>query len=73
MGHEIIKPEWTFEELQNAQRLHDRQRYSREEIDEMFGLYNRIFNTKKQPTGCGKCIVNVLESLRRKYDELNKG
>jgi hypothetical protein len=68
MGHEIVKPVWDFEELESIQLLNDRQRYSSEDIDRIFDLYNRVNDTHKKPTGCGKCIVNALESLRRRYD-----
>lgn len=59
---------WTFEELQNAQRLMGRARFTGEDIQEIFSLYNRINNTNKKPTGCGKCVINALNNLQRNYD-----
>lgn len=59
--------DWTYDELVNVQRLMERYKYTREEIDEIFSLYNRINKTNKQPTGCGKCVVNALNNLRYTY------
>ena len=68
-----MEQEWSFEELEAIQSLMERARYSHEQRLMVYDLYNRIFNVKKHPTSCGKCMVNTLNALRRKYeDERNK-
>lgn len=69
METRVIVPTWEYEELEDIVLLNDRQRYSSEDIDRIFNLYNRVFNTHKRPTGCGKCIVNTLSALNRKLDD----
>ena len=63
---------WTFEELEHAQRLMGRQRFSQQELDEIFNLYNRINKTTKRATSCGKCVVNVLQNLERHYGRIKQ-
>ena len=70
-GNQQVK--WTFEELENIQSLMERQRYSHADRLQIYDLYNRIFNTQKHPTSCGKCVVNTLNGLRTTYrNELEK-
>jgi len=63
---------WTFEELEAAQRFMGRGIFQPQEIDEMFNLYNRINGTTKRPTGCGKCVINVLKNLQNRYEGLTR-
>lgn len=60
---------WTFEELEDIQRLMERSRYSHADRLLVYDLYNRIFKIKKSPSSCGKCMVNTLNALRRKYED----
>ena len=64
-----MEQEWSFEELEAIQSLMERARYSHAERLMVYDLYNRIFRVKKSPTSCGKCMVNTLNALRRKYED----
>lgn len=65
----MTEQNWTYEELEDIQSLMERSRYSHEQLLKIYDLYNRIFNENKSPTSCGKCNVNKLNSLKRKYEE----
>lgn len=68
-----MEQNWSFEELEAIQSLMGRQRISHADRERIYDLYNRIFKVKKQPSTCGKCVVNTLNGLQRKYeDERNK-
>lgn len=60
---------WSFEELEDIQTLMDRRSYSHADLLKIYDLYNRIFNTNKSVSSCGKCNVNKLRALKRKYEE----
>jgi len=64
-----MEQEWSFEELEAIQSLMHRQRYGHADTLKAYDLYNRIFNTQKHPTSCGKCVITILNGLRHKYDE----
>jgi hypothetical protein len=39
--------------------------YSSIEQDQLYALFNRIFNQKKQPNGCSACLRATLTSLKK--------
>jgi len=65
----MTEQRWTFEELEEIQTLMEKRGYSHAQLVKIYDLYNRIFNENKSPTSCGKCNINKLNSLRRKYEE----
>ena len=42
---------------------------SREDNQELYRVYNRVFNTKKVSTTCGSCVKSVINELKKIYDE----
>ena len=64
-----MEQNWSYDELEAIQTLMERYRYSHAELERIYDLYNRIFNTRKSPTSCGKCNANKLQALKRKYEE----
>lgn len=64
-----MEQNWTYDELEGIQTLMERSRYSHADLQKIYDLYNRVFNTNKSITSCGKCNANKLKSLRRKYEE----
>lgn len=61
----------TIEEWNRVIPMLDKYRLQREEIDYIYGFYNRVFKTKKTP-GCGKCFVNIAKHLKNRWHEMNK-
>lgn len=62
----------TKEEWERIITMIDRYGLSRQEIDYVYGFYNREFKDKRSP-GCGKCFVNICRNLKRKWERLNQG
>ena len=60
---------YTKQEFDYFISISNNYRFTQEETDFIYNLYNRVFKEKKQP-GCGKCFVNVIKSLKKKYDGL---
>lgn len=65
----MMEEKWTYKELEEIQTLMERSRYSHADWLRVYDLYNRIFNTNKSVSSCGKCNISKLKSLRRKYEE----
>jgi hypothetical protein len=42
---------------------------SRDEINYIYGFYNRELKQKKSP-GCGKCFYNICKNLEKRYKTL---
>ena len=42
------------------------------EQEELRKIYNRVFNKKSQPTGCGSCVRDMVDRLRQVYYEYEK-
>ena len=59
----------TREEWDNIMILIKKYGLSREEIDYIYGFYNRELKQKKSP-GCGKCFYNICKSLEKRYQHL---
>lgn len=62
----------TKDEWERVMKMIDRYGLSRQEIDYIYGFYNREFKENKSP-GCGKCFVNITRNLKRKWERLNQG
>ena len=45
---------------------------SRDEINYIYGFYNRELKQNKKP-GCGKCFYNICKSLEKRYTALING
>ncbi len=46
-----------------------KQRIEVKERRELIKIYNRIFNKNQKDTSCGSCVRNVVNSLKRIYNE----
>jgi ribonucleotide reductase alpha subunit len=62
----------TREEWDKVMILIKKYGLSRDEINYIYGFYNRELKQKKSP-GCGKCFVNVCKNLEKRYTSLLKG
>jgi hypothetical protein len=63
----------TREEWDNVIKLIKKYGLSREEINYIYGFYNRELKQKKTP-GCGKCFYNICKNLEKRYSTLlNEG
>lgn len=67
-----MEQNWTYEELEDIQSLMDRSGYNHSQRVRIYDLYNRIYNTNKSPTSCGKCLIGKLKGIRLKYEEERK-
>lgn len=67
-----MEEKWNYNELVDIQSLMEKTMYSHEQKLKIYDLFNRINNTNKQPTSCGKCVVSVLNGLRHTYNEERK-
>ena len=68
----MTEQQWTFEELEDIQSLMEKRGYSHDQLIKIYDLYNRVFNTRQSVSSCGKCNINKLNALRRKYEEERK-
>lgn len=59
----------TRTEWDNVMKLIKKYGLSREEIDYIYGFYNRELKQNKRP-GCGKCFVNLCKNLEKRYKAL---
>jgi hypothetical protein len=59
----------TREEWDNVIKLIKKYGLSREEINYIYGFYNRELKQKKTP-GCGKCFYNICKNLEKRYSAL---
>lgn len=59
----------TRKEWDNIMQLIRKYGLSREEINYIYGFYNREFKEKKSP-GCGKCFYNLCKNLEKRYSSL---
>lgn len=62
----------TREEWERIIGMIDRHNLTRQEVDYVYGFYNREFKDKRRP-GCGKCFVNIGRNLKRKWERLKQG
>jgi hypothetical protein len=44
---------------------HQNRAYSSVEQDKLYALFNKIYNQKKTPNGCGSCLRSTLTSLKK--------
>lgn len=59
----------TRTEWNNVMKLIKKYGLSREEMNYIYGFYNREFKEKKSP-GCGKCFYNLCKNLEKRYANL---
>lgn len=59
----------TLKEWDTIIPMLDRYNLTRQEIQYIYGFYNREFKEKKVP-GCGKCFVNIARNLKNRYKRL---
>jgi flagellar motility protein MotE (MotC chaperone) len=63
----------TREEWDKVMLLIKKYGLSRDEINYIYGFYNRELKEKKSP-GCGKCFYNLCKNLEKRYKTLiNEG
>ncbi len=66
---EVQLPKFTREEMDKAITMIDRYSLTRQEVEWLTNLNNRVLNDKKMP-GCGKCLVQVKRNIRNAYNRL---
>lgn len=59
----------TRQEWDNVMNLIKKYGLSRQEIDYIYGFYNRELKQNKSP-GCGKCFYNICKNLEKRYTTL---
>jgi len=59
----------TRQEWDNVMNLIKKYGLSRDEINYIYGFYNRELKQKKSP-GCGKCFHNICKNLEKRYSYL---
>jgi hypothetical protein len=59
----------TKEELIYLESIRTKKQYSPQDRVEMYNVYNRIFNTSKRPTSCGKCLADTHRDLMNVYNQ----
>ena len=59
----------TKQEWDNVMKLIKKYGLSRDEINYIYGFYNRELKQKKSP-GCGKCFYNICKNLEKRYSTL---
>jgi hypothetical protein len=42
------------------------------EQKELIKIYNRVFNVRKQASGCGSCVRSMVKELKNLFNEYNK-
>lgn len=62
----------TREEWDSVMTLIKKYGLSRDEINYIYGFYNRELKQNKKP-GCGKCFYNICKSLEKRYTALING
>jgi len=62
----------TREEWDSVMTLIKKYGLSRDEINYIYGFYNRELKQNKRP-GCGKCFYNICKSLEKRYTALING
>lgn len=59
----------TTEELLYIDSIKSQKKYGRDEQIKMYSVYNRLFNDKARPGGCGRCLAEkhkaLMEVLKR--------
>lgn len=66
---QLPQQNFTMDELKKAFDEGNKRSYSGDEIAWFYNLYNRVFNTNRQP-GCGKCFANIRKALTSRYEAL---
>ena len=56
-------------EWDNVMKLIKKYGLSRDEMNYIYGFYNREFKANKSP-GCGKCFYNLCKNLEKRYSSL---
>lgn len=59
----------TKEEWDKVMKLIKKYGLSRDEINYIYGFYNRELKQKKSP-GCGKCFYNICKNLEKRHKVL---
>lgn len=62
----------TRQEWDSVMTLIKKYGLSRDEINYIYGFYNRELKQNKQP-GCGKCFYNICKNLEKRYTALING
>ena len=53
----------TEEELTYLESIKNQKQYGSADRDKLYKVYNRIFNTNKRPTACGRCLATTHREL----------
>ena len=66
---EVKMEKYTKEEMDLAMTLIPKYALTRQEVEWLTNLNNRVLNDKKR-AGCGKCLVQVKRNLTNAYERL---
>jgi hypothetical protein len=66
---EVKMEKYTKQEMDLAMTMVDRYNLTRQEIEWLTNLNNRVLNDRKR-AGCGKCLVQVKKNLANAYQRL---
>jgi hypothetical protein len=66
---EVKLEKYTKQEMDLAMTMVDRYNLTRQEIEWLTNLNNRVLNDRKR-AGCGKCLVQVKRNLSNAYQRL---
>ena len=43
--------------------------HTKEQLVQLYAIYNRLTNENKAVTGCGRCIMNTKKTIKYYYDQ----
>ena len=43
--------------------------HTRDQLEMLFAIYNRLTGENKRVTGCGRCIMNTKKTIKYYYDQ----
>ena len=43
--------------------------HTREQLEMLFAIYNRLTGESKRVTGCGRCIMTTKKTIKHYYDQ----
>ena len=54
---------------QNERLLYQSIRYTQEEAEMMYAIFNRITGLNKRPNGCSSCLRNTTQTVKLNYEK----
>ena len=62
----------TNDELEYLRSIRGKRNYGSGDRNEMYRVYNRIFNDRKTPTSCGSCVAKTHRALMAILEKYGK-